>query len=143
MSEHTYFLLYLNQATFAGAVGEQLAAELRYVMCELKHDMDDRHVDCRLRIVMVHERAPEAGGCDFDRFLVVTPKELVNAGLYKVIATSLYPGEHASISYAEVFKTMGLKSHKRAPKSALQGMIAGLPKRDRKDPMAETSRGSL
>ena len=47
----TRFLLYLNRETFCGAESEALAAELRHARA------------AGAQIVMLHENAPDAGGC--------------------------------------------------------------------------------
>ena len=102
-----------------GALGDKLADELRYVLHAARHD-----VHCQMTIVMVHERDPEAGGCEFDRFIACTPKDLVQSwGLYKAIATGLYPGAHEDVSLAEVLKSLDLapvKKTRRQKKSAAQ-----------------------
>ena len=114
MREPSYFLLLLNNQTFIGEQGDRLAAELRYVLAESKKAMSDS----RMSIVMVHERDVDAGGCEFDRFIVCTPKDLVQSGLYKPIATSLYPGAHADVSHAEILRSMGLQPVKRRKAAA-------------------------
>ncbi len=95
------FLLYLNHMTFAGLEGGKLAIELRALR---------KHYSA-VTVLMVHERDEELGGCEFDYFLAVTPRDLVIDGLYSDIAQPLYPGRHAPTSYATVFKSMGL--HRR------------------------------
>ena len=49
-------LLYLNNQTWIGADGDQLATEVR------------RAMQVRLEIQMVHEFDPAKGGCEFAKF---------------------------------------------------------------------------
>ena len=109
----SYFLLYLNVDTFAGEQGEKLANEVRYIIGTGRSNAMEPIV----RVVMVHEQDPEAGACDFDRFLHVTPRDLVLHGLYKPIALTLYPGAHGPISLAEICKAMGLNMKAPADRS--------------------------
>ena len=53
---------------------------------------------------LTYAQDPAAGGCEFDRFLHVTPKDLVLGGLYKPIAISHYPDGHEHIAFAEICK---------------------------------------
>ena len=57
--EHLCFpcavFLYLNQNTFVGELGQQLAEDVRHVR--------DRGIE----IVLIHENDPERGGCFFER----------------------------------------------------------------------------
>ena len=118
MTQPSFFLLYLNDQTFMGTRGEELAAELRYMLIESRRT----HGDSKMKIVLVHERDPAAGGCDFDRFIACTPADLVHSGgLYKPLATSLYGGTHTSVSLAEVLKSMGLVSLKKMRKIPTKG----------------------
>jgi len=75
----TAVLLYLNTETFRGEAGERLAETLRLAL------------DARLPILSVHECDEAKGGCTFDRFLAITPDDLVRQrGLYHEIAVPLY-----------------------------------------------------
>jgi len=134
----TYFLLYLNKHTFErGTVGgenlddELLAAEMRWILGLPGGGRESGSPagPC-VKLIMVHEQDPEAGGCDFERFLSVTPKDLVMGGLYKKIAVALYPGEHAPISLAEICKAMGMDKHAKNMRGAKT--FEGLTKRHSK-----------
>jgi len=51
-------------------------------------------------VVMLHEQDPERGGCDFSRFFVTTPADLIEDGLYKDLAVALMHGDDfRSVSY--------------------------------------------
>ena len=127
----SFFLIYLNTDTFLGERGEALANELRYIF-GLSRGVraDARSCEPLVKVIMVHERRATSGGCEFDRFLHVTPKDLVIGGLYKPIAISLYPGAHEQISYAEVCKAMGLK--KIAPHAQTKRTEPGVNARARR-----------
>ena len=74
------FLLYLNDTTFAHwPESDALAAEVK------------RAQAAKLPFVLVHERDPFAGGCDFSVIIDATPKDLVAEGLFDQLATPLYP----------------------------------------------------
>ncbi|KAL1511740.1 hypothetical protein AB1Y20_005028 [Prymnesium parvum] len=100
LPRHVFFILYLNDQTWVGEAGDQLAAEVRAV------------ISLGIKLQVLHEQDPAAGGVEFDRFLHLTPKDLVVNGLYKQIAVALYSGSHAGISYEEVLKSLGLSKRK-------------------------------
>ena len=89
----THFLLYLNQHTFMEKVGETLAGEVRRAMAS------------RLPIAMIHENDSAREGCEFATFFEITPKDLIDGGLYRSIAIAFMPGEaHRSVSRALLAK---------------------------------------
>lgn len=104
----SYFLLYLNADTFEGAKGEAFAAELRHILGlpgggRSAQGDDDKNLTLQerepvplVKVIMVHEQEDKRGGCAFDRFLHVTPRDLVMGSLYKPIAISHYGGDRAS-----------------------------------------------
>ena len=51
---------------------------------------------------MVHERDPERGGCEFNRFFETTPQELINDGLYRDLARTFLPGVYREAPLAGV-----------------------------------------
>ena len=106
-ADRPYFLLYLNEDTFVGPKGDALADEVRHVLGlpGSGHSKGSALVP----IIMVHERDLEKGGCEFDRFFHVTPKDLVVGGLFKAIAVSRYAALHEPISCAEICRAMGLQ----------------------------------
>jgi hypothetical protein len=138
----SFFLLYLNEHTFVGAEGAALAAELRYILGlpgsgrenteNVGLPLPMQSLTPLVKVVMVHEQDPDKGAADFDRFLHVTPKDLVLSGLYKPIALSLYPGSHAAISKAEIVKAMGLEKTKKVterPRNRAQEVNGAIAKR--------------
>ena len=106
-ADRPHFLLYLNEDTFVGPKGDALADEVRHVLGlpGSGHSKGSALVP----IIMVHERDLEKGGCEFDRFFHVTPKDLVVGGLFKAIAVSRYAALHEPISCAEICRAMGLQ----------------------------------
>ena len=105
----SHFLLYLNVNTFEGQAGDRLADELRFLLGLPGGGRAGRvPPDQMVKVIMIHERDEAAGGCDFDRFLHVTPRDLVMGGLYKPVAVWHFPGPHERISWAETCKSMGL-----------------------------------
>ena len=121
----SYFLLYLNRDTFVGAQGDALADEIRYIFGlpgggrDVGAELGSNPTPC-VKVVMMHEQDEGRGACEFDRFLHVTPKDLVIGGLYKPIALSMYAGEQQVISLAEVCKAMGMD---KALKKSERGMM--------------------
>jgi len=92
----THFVLYLNDESWLGEQGEKLACEVRVAL------------QMKLPIVMIHEMSPGKGGCDFDKFFAVTPSDLVRAGLYNKIATTLYESEaHRELGFLLIAKSIG------------------------------------
>ena len=122
----SHFLLYLNVDTFVDEGGTQLAEELRKALA------------VQLLIVMAHESDPDRGGCEFLRFFCTTPEDLINAGLYKTLAVSLYAGEkHRAVGRALIAKAMGAVAVKRSSteskfwKSSSQASVQHLTKPQR------------
>ena len=74
------FLLYLNEATFVGEEGKQLADEVSTAM------------QANMPIVLAYELDPTKGSCQFERFFTTTPSDLIQRGLYKKLALACYPG---------------------------------------------------
>ena len=94
------FLLYLNDATFTQSPhpdslaqsphSDPLAAEVR------------RALEAKVPFILVHERDPLAGGCDFSTIIDATPKDIVSEGLFdQYLATPLYPNSRSAL-YREV-----------------------------------------
>jgi hypothetical protein len=119
-------LLYLNADTFVDEGGTQLTEELRKALA------------VQLPIVMAHESDPDRGGCEFSRFFCTTPEDLINDGLYKTLAVSLYAGEkHRAVGRALIAKAMGAVAVKRSSteskfwKSSSQDSVEHLTKPQR------------
>jgi hypothetical protein len=89
--EASQMLLYLNHNTFSnGSAAESLAAEVR------------RALHLGMPIVLAHENDRQSGraGCMFERFFITTPHDLIEAGLYRKIATPCHPDPYRSTSMA-------------------------------------------
>jgi hypothetical protein len=89
------FLLYLNSQTFVGELGVILAVEVR------------RALENKANILLLHENDRQKEGCDFSHFFNTTPREFIDAGLYKPIALGLYPAPHRDVSLALVAQALG------------------------------------
>ena len=90
-------MLYLNDQTFVGTMGDALAAEVR----------EARAND--VGIVLMHENDVSRGGGPFARLFTTTPKDLIDDGLYSDLALALYDGPHRAIGYAMVGQALGAK----------------------------------
>ena len=51
-----------------------------------------------IRVVLVHERDPTRGGCEFGSFFLTTPQDLISDGLYARVAIALHSGQHRTVS---------------------------------------------
>jgi len=91
----THFLLYLNQETFLAAQGARLAHEVREARAT------------GLPIVLVHENDTRCGGCIFGRFFQTTPQDLIDDGIYRMLAVPCYEGAHREVSLVLVAKSLG------------------------------------
>ena len=105
-----FFFLLLNVQTFVGSNGDELANEVRALLARgsqpiLVHDQRQPGV----RLPEGDARQPDAlhvddpngvvgPPCEFDRFLHVTPYDLVSSGLYSSLATPLHAGAFETIS---------------------------------------------
>ena len=106
----THFLLYLNELTYAGEVGEALAQEVR-----------DAHT-AGLPIAMIHENDEARGGCEFGTFFQTTPQDLVESGLYRALAIAFVSGDaHRRVSRALLAKAMGAEV---PVKAVVRAMVA-------------------
>lgn len=81
-----YFLVYLNRDTFSSETAAALHTELLHALF------------AEMALLLVHEQRLEYGGIPFDEVIRCTPTDLKKAGIYRRIATPLYPGPHAAIS---------------------------------------------
>ena len=63
-----------------------------------------------LPIVLVHELDLSRDGCAFDHFFKTTPQELINDGLYNMIAIACHQPPHRDVSRA-CTKPTALSSH--------------------------------
>ena len=91
------FVLYLNDKTWVGDDGLQLAALVRRVLA------------ASIPIVMLHENGLERGGCHFARFFQTTPGDLIDDGIYSQLALALYDGVHREVSLRLVAETLGAR----------------------------------
>ena len=98
LSMASHFLLYLNQQTYGGSEGASLEQQIR------------RAWDAKLKIVMIHEKDPGRGGCEFSNFFLTTPQKLIEDGLYSQIAIPFEGGDgHRNVSRALLAKALGGK----------------------------------
>jgi len=105
----THFLLYLNEKTFVGPEGLELALEVGAAMA------------LQTPIVMCHETDPDKGGCEFVRFFATTPQELISAGIYKPLAVYMARGaEYREISHAMLAQKLGGKEPPKSMHKRLQ-----------------------
>ena len=74
-------LLYLNCKTFVGEAkdGNKLADEVMMAMA------------AKLPLIMVHDNDPARGGCDFGTIIRHTPADLIENGLYNMVAVAFHP----------------------------------------------------
>eukprot|EP00966_Prymnesium_polylepis_P318866 7364423-Prymnesium_polylepis.1 len=75
-------LLYLNNKTFVGENGHNLARE---VSIARSYGID---------IILVHENDADRDGCAFSRLFQTTPHELIADELYGKIAVACHPEPH-------------------------------------------------
>jgi len=102
----TRMLLVLNVHSFVGPCGEQLAREVRAAF----------HLGLPIVSVHVPDLPGSTHGCRFERFFVVTPRDLVNAGLYKPVAVAWYPSApHVHASCAMLYQAMHASSSEARP----------------------------
>ena len=102
-------LLYLNNQTFVGGPGEELAAQARAAR------------ESGLPMLLVHEVDPGRGGIDFDYILHQTPDDLClgdgkTRGLYADVAVMLQPSSRDRI----VSLTLALQTLAKVKKNELQ-----------------------
>ena len=91
-------LLYLNDQTFVGAMGDALAQQVRETRA------------AGVGVVLAHENDVSKGGGPFARLFQTTPKDLVDDGLYHDIAIALYDGPHRAIGVAMLGQALGARS---------------------------------
>jgi len=89
------FLLYLNQETWLGAAGSELADQVRAARTE------------GIRVVLVHECDPTLGGCEFAHLFKTTPQDLISDGLYARIAVAFHTGQHRAVSLCLLAREIG------------------------------------
>ena len=117
-------LLYLNEQTFVGAMGDALAQQVRETRA------------AGIGIVLAHENDVSKGGGPFARLFQTTPKDLVDDGLYHDIAIALYDGPHRAIGVAMLGQALGARS--QVGSSRLAKLLPWRLPRDRE--YSETSR---
>jgi hypothetical protein len=114
VAEADTFMLYLNERTYGAPHENGLTDEALWAREELAKEVAV-WLKSKKPFVMVHERDPEAHGCEFAHFFsqmivsfvdgvgdteMVTPPELLKLGIYNRIATSYYPGAYRPVSIA-------------------------------------------
>ncbi|KAL1520403.1 hypothetical protein AB1Y20_021989 [Prymnesium parvum] len=104
------FVLYLNAHAFSGPEGLLLARELRAARA------------AHARVFMVHENCAEHAGCDFSIFFNTTPRDLINGGLYDVLASPVYPTPHRELSLALAAK--GLREQLARHSNVFDGLMS-------------------
>jgi len=80
------FLLYLNNETWLGAEGIELAEQVRNLRKE------------GITVLLAHENDPTRGGCEFATFFRTTPEDLIADGLYARVAVAFHTGQHRTVS---------------------------------------------
>ena len=94
-------LLYLNRETFSD---DNRSLLCRQLLSSLIHG--------GMVLYLVHENAVEKGGCDFDHFLSAVPQELLECGIFNMIASPWFSGTHRIISIKLTAQLMGAKEEK-------------------------------
>ena len=125
-----YFLLYLNQQTFLDDAGGRLADEVRQARgpaqldIVMAHENDPQRAGCEFaRCVspsspqprrIPHRSSgarrasdrPSVALVSRRRFFTITPQDLINDGLYKALAISVYAGQkHRAVGMALLAKS--------------------------------------
>jgi len=93
--QREFFLLYLNEHTFLGELGAQLADEVERALTE------------NVKIMLAHEVDPARGGVEFSAFFKNTPALLLSRNLYAKIAVAFQPGQHRAVSHCLLAKDLG------------------------------------
>ena len=90
-AEPTLLLLYLNSDTFAGEAGLQLEAALSSSWA------------CCTPVLLVHERRPDHGACDFSRFFAACSSSILSRELFQLyMAIPYHGGAQRSVSLAVI-----------------------------------------
>ena len=108
------FLLYLDALTWEDEAGNRLATEVAEVM------------RAGYTLILLHEQDPQRQRCEFDRFLMVTPADLLAEGIYKQLSIPMYHGPHRQVSLALAAKELGavhLRKTERIVRSTLSGAL--------------------
>jgi len=95
LDQISHMLLYLNNKTFVGENGHNLAREVSIAR------------SYGVEIILVHENDADRDGCTFSRLFQTTPHELIADGLYSKIAVACHPEPHREVSLAQVAKAFG------------------------------------
>jgi len=118
----SHFLLYLNRHTFGrhthdGSAGALLAQEIRNAW------------DAKFKIVLLHEKDPARGGCEFKTFFLTSPQNLIEDGLYRQQLATPFEGDeaHRKVSRALYAKALGAVME-TSQSASMQRAAAGLRK---------------
>ena len=106
------FVLFLNSKTWAGMRGARLARQVSRVL------------ESGGRILLMHDVA----SCPFHHVLEATPRELIEAGLYKTLATDVLAGRAEVVGGAHFAMALGakrIKGSKRGKVNSPEGGLAG------------------
>jgi len=108
-------LLYLDHNTFVGEAGIALAMEVRQALL------------VGLPILLAHENDQQNGrvGCEFSRFFLTTPEDLVSSGVYRKIATPCYPEPYRAASIALLAIAAGGKRERQKRLPHLEKALPG------------------
>ena len=77
-------------------------------------------------IILVHENDPARGAVDFGHFFGVTPKGLVDSGIYRDIAVALHTPPHREVSLALAAQAMGAEKVRRHLHKGLSATLKSL-----------------
>lgn len=89
------FLLYLNQNTWLGEAGNELAHQVRAARA------------AGISVVLVHECDPTLGACEFLSLVQTTPQDLVADGLYARTAVAFHTGQQRAVSLSLFAREIG------------------------------------
>jgi len=117
----THCLLYLTKRTFVGEAGTIsftrsagslfLLPEISTMWCctgEMLAGEIKRARSLHLPVILVHETDERKDGCDFDKFLLSTPSDLIRDGLFRTLAVPMAAGaEHRLVSLGLLGKSLG------------------------------------
>ena len=98
-------VLFLNSQTWSGTRGARLARQVSRVL------------ESGARILLIHDVA----SCPFHHVLEATPRELVEAGLYKTLATDVLAGRAEVVSGAHFATALGAKRIKGSKRAKPKG----------------------
>ena len=111
----------------AGDGGEALAEQVRAAR------------RAKLPIVMAHENDAVRNGCIFGHIFEVTPRDLINDGLYNDLAVGCHSGPHRKVSIALLAQKLG--ATKQTAQSRVRRVFLAQPTQNRGTEPREQSVG--